>query len=116
MSAAPKPRDLDLSRIRRWVRDRIPAEYDDEIRLEVSVRGANVTITEQRPPWCEEVGPEWSSRPVAQLRHTGSGFWLLLWQNRRGRWERYPLAPDATRDLESLLGELEEDGICLFWG
>ena len=47
---------------------------------------------------------------------TGSGLWLLLWQTRRGRWERYPLAPDATRDLESLLAALAEDGICLFWG
>ena len=94
----------------------MPAERQDQVRLEVGVHGANVTIFELRPPGCAEVGPDWSRRPVAQLRHTGSGSWLLLWQNRRERWERYPLAPDATRDLDSLLAELDEVGICVFWG
>jgi hypothetical protein len=116
MPAAQKPGDLDMARIRRWVQTRVPPEHQDQVRLELGVHGANVTIFEFRPPWREDFGPEWSRRPVAQLRHTGGGFWLLLWQNRRGRWERYPLAPDATRDLDSLLNELEEDGVCLFWG
>jgi hypothetical protein len=93
----------------------VPIEHHDELRLELSVRGANVTIYELRPPWSAEAGPDWSRRPVAQLRHTGGGFWLLLWPNRRNRWERYPLAPHASRDLESLLAEMDEDGISLFW-
>ena len=78
------------------------------------MRGANVTIFELRPPWRDDVGPEWSRRPLVQLRHTGSGFWLLLWQDRRGRWQRYPLAPRPTRDLDALLAEIDEDGISLF--
>jgi hypothetical protein len=114
--AATKPRDLDLARIRRWADQRVPVEHQGELRVEVGVHGANVTIFERRPPWCDEVGPDWSRRPVAQLRHTAGGFWLLLWPNRRGRWERYPLQPTATRDLDSLLAELDEDGICVFWG
>lgn len=116
MAAVTKPRELDLERIRRFVAGRVPVDCQAELRLEVGVRRANVTIFELRPPWCDEVGPEWSRRPVAQLGHTASGYWLLLWPDRRGRWERYPLAPDATRDLDSLLAELDEDGICLFWG
>jgi hypothetical protein len=115
MTTAPKPRELDLARIRRWVRERVPTDHQDQVRVEIAVRGANVTIFELQPPWCAEVGPGWSRRPVAQLRHTGSGFWLLLWRTYRDRWERYPLAPDATRDLNALLGELDEDGVCLFW-
>lgn len=62
----------------------------------------------------DDVGPEWSRRPLVQLRHTGSGFWLLLWQDRRGRWQRYPPAPRPTRDLDALLAEIDEDGISLF--
>ena len=116
VAAAPRPRELDLARIRRWVNGRVPVEQHGEVRVECAVHGANVTIFELRPPWCDEVGPEWSRRPVAQLRHTGAGFWLLLWQNRRSRWERYPLAADPTRDLDALLAELDEDGISLFWG
>jgi hypothetical protein len=60
--AAQKPRDLDLARIRRWVSGRIPVEHQDEVRLEVGVHGANVTIFELRPPWSAEVGPDWSRR------------------------------------------------------
>jgi len=116
MAPTSKPRDLDLARIRRFVAGRIPAEAQGEVRLEVGVRGGNVTIFELRSPWCDGVGPDWSRRPIAQLRHTGNGYWLLLWPDRRDRWQRYPLAPDPTRDLDSLLTELDEDGICLFWG
>lgn len=115
MPAAARPRELDLARIRKWASARVPEEHRGQVRVEVGVHGANVTIFEMRPPWCDEVGPDWSRRPVAQLRHTGNGYWLLLWPNRRGRWERYPLAPDATRDLDALLTEMDEDGICLFW-
>jgi hypothetical protein len=102
--------------IRRWAEGRVPVEHQDKVRIEIGVRGASVTIFELRPPWSADVGPDWSRRPIAQLRHTGSGFWLLLWPNRRGRWERYPLAPDATRGVAALLAELDEDGLCLFWG
>ena len=116
VASAPKPNQLDLARIRRWVEARVPLAHQDDVRLEVGVHGANVTIFELRPPWSLEVGPDWSRRPVAQLRHTGGGFWLLLWQQHSGRWERYPLAPVPTRDLDSLLTELNEDGICVFWG
>jgi len=114
VATAPKPSELDLARIRRWVEARVPVENQGDVRLEMVVRGANVTIFELRPPGCEEVGPDWSRRPLAQLRSTGYGFWLLLWQNRRDRWERYPLAPNATRDLDALLRELDEDSICVF--
>lgn len=93
MAAAPKPRELDVARIRRWVQERVPPEHEDEVKLEIVVRGANVTIYELRSPWCDEVGPDWSRRPVVQLRHTGGGFWLLLWPDRRDRWQRYPPAP-----------------------
>jgi hypothetical protein len=110
MAGAQRPTALDVARIRRWVNERVPIERQDQVKLETAVRGANVTIYEARPAWREDLGPEWQRRPVAQLRHTGSGFWLLLWPDRRDRWQRYPLVPDATRDLEALLRELEEDG------
>ena len=112
--AAAKPRQLDLARIRCWADDRVPVEHRDEVRIGLGVRGANVTILELRPPRPDDVGPKWSRRPLVQLRHTGSGFWLLLWQDRRGRWQRHPLAPRPTRDLDALLAEIDEDGISLF--
>ena len=116
MATAPRPKEAALGQIRDFVEGRVPAEHRDQVWLEMAVRGANVTIYELRPPWHEDYGPEWSRRPVAQLRHTGGGFWLLLWPDRRDRWQRYPLAPRPTRDLSELLRELDDDAICAFWG
>lgn len=116
MATAPRPSAQDLARIRRWVEVRIPVEHQNTVRVEMAIRGANVTIYELRPPSRDDRAPEWSRRPMAQLRHTGSAYWLLLWPDNRDRWQRHPLALDVTRDLESLLSELDEDGLCLFWG
>ncbi len=115
MARALKPKESDLARIRDWAAKKVPPELQQRVRLEVAVRGANVTLFELQPPWCPDGGPEWARRPAAQLRHTGGGFWLLLWPDHSDRWQRYPPAPSPTRDLDSLLTELDEDGICLFW-
>ena len=37
--------------VRAFCAARIPADLEDEIRLEVSRRGRSITIHEERPPW-----------------------------------------------------------------
>jgi hypothetical protein len=39
-----------------------------QVRIEHGARGKAITIVERRPPWREDVGQEWSSTTVAQLR------------------------------------------------
>ncbi len=44
------------------------------------MRGNAFTIVERRAPWSEDLGPEWSSQPIAQLRFDGDTMsWSLWW-------------------------------------
>lgn len=45
-----------------------------------------MTLVERRAPFDPAlIGPEWTARPVAQLRHSDSG-WRLYWPDRNTRW------------------------------
>ncbi len=86
----------------------------DQVRLDVTTRGKNVSIDERRPPWDGSPG-EWTSMPVAQLRYEGDGKWTLYFADRNSRWVRYPeLEPMQPVDVH--IHEIEEDPTCLFWG
>lgn len=42
--------DLDLRKIRKYAARVVPPDFQDQIRMEVDVRGKTVTIVECRPP------------------------------------------------------------------
>ena len=70
--------ELDLARVRRYCRERIPVHLRDRIRLDVDVTGRRIAIVERRAPWTPEIGPEWTalrlssgSRPTALGRSSG---------------------------------------------
>ena len=46
-----RPPELDVEKVRRFCAARIPAKFADEVRLEVTTRGKNVSIHECRPVW-----------------------------------------------------------------
>jgi hypothetical protein len=69
--------ETDLAHLRRWCGQRIPAHAQHQVRLEHQTHGRAVTITERRAPWHPDYGPEWTTRPVAQLRHSTHG-WRLI--------------------------------------
>jgi hypothetical protein len=79
-----------------------------------------VTIVERRPLFSPElVGPEWSSRPLAQLRYTPpppvGGRWRLHRADRNGRWHlQASVPPAATPAL--LLAHIHSDPAGIFWG
>lgn len=54
--------ETDLARVRRWVTEQNErsGEHIDEMRVEIDVDGRAITILECRPPWREDVGPEWT--------------------------------------------------------
>jgi hypothetical protein len=106
--------DLDVEKIKRFCAARIPAEYADEVRLEVTTRGKNISIHERRPPWTGAPG-EWTTMRIAQLRYEGDGGWTLYFGDRYGRWTMYfDLEPSQPVDV--LIKELSEDPTCVFWG
>jgi hypothetical protein len=94
---------------------RVPADLQDEIRIECARRGKAVTIVERRPPWNPDFGSERSTSKVAQLRYDDSaGMWSLYWPDRNGRWHHYDeILPSRT--VEPLLAVIEADPTGIFW-
>lgn len=95
---------------------RNPDHLRDEVRLECSRRGNSITISERRPPWRVDLGPEWTELKVAQLRYDPSGStWSLYCRDRNERWFLYDGIEPAT-SVVPLLTEIDEDPTGIFWG
>ena len=95
---------------------RVAASLHAELRLTVVVRGANVTVVEERPPWKEGIGPEWTQSPIAQFRFgLTKQRWSLHWRDRNLRWHLFEDAA-PTPDIETLVRVLAEDTTGIFWG
>ena len=98
MPAVP---ELHLRQIARYCQQRVPEHARDQVQVSSRIRGRSVTIVERRSPWRVDLGPEWTSRPVAQLRWTsspdagGEGSWRLYWPDRNNRWHLVPDVPPA---------------------
>lgn len=106
--------EIDVVRVRRWARARVPAHLHDQVRVEVDAEQRHLTIVECRPPW-DGVG-EWTRFPVARLRFTRtSGLWSLFWRDRNLRFHHYDGIND-TATVEDLLAEIEQDPTSIFWG
>lgn len=64
--------DADLVRIQAWIDAKnasMPEHVREQVRNEIEVTNRTVTISECRPPWREDLGPEWTKLPVARLRY-----------------------------------------------
>jgi len=108
--------ELDAARVRRWAVDHTPAEYRDEMRVEVDETPRSLTILECRPPWRDLIGPEWTRVPVARLRYVMKrSQWTLYWPDRNSRFHLYEMV-EPTRHVVELLDEIDDDPTCIFWG
>ena len=64
----------------------------------------------------EDYGPQWSSVPIARLRHTAaSKSWTLYWRDRNLRFHIYDLATPSSM-VGDLLAEIDRDSTGIFWG
>ncbi len=106
--------ELDVEKVRRWCRERVPAEFANEVRLEVSARGKYVSIHECRPVWKGAPG-EWTKMPIAQIRYEGDGTWTLYFGDRYGKLTMH-FDLDPKQPIDVIIHELEEDPTCVFWG
>ena len=108
--------ELDVARVRRWCAERVPEHARHQVRVECHVAARHLTVVERRAPWAEDLGPEWTSFPIARLRYTATDKrWSLYWRDRKLRFHRYDLLPPSNR-VEDLLAELDRDPTCIFWG
>src|SRR5215831_8668299 len=62
--------ELDVERVRRWCRQRAPEHLRGRVRVECDAGPGYLTIVECRPPWRNDMGPDWTRFPIARLRYT----------------------------------------------
>ena len=109
-------RKAATKKVEAFCETRIPAHVRDEIRLEYGVRGNAITIVERRPPWLAELGPDWTSMKIAQLRYDPDDrMWTLYCCDRNERWFLY-LDTEPSLDVSPLLAEIHADPTGIFWG
>ena len=60
--------ELDVARVQRGCRARVPEHALNQVRVECDVAPRDLTIVECRAPWREDFGPEWSRFPITRLR------------------------------------------------
>lgn len=115
MPRSPLP-DIDLHRIRTFAEQRISERASHQVRLELEVKGSNVTIVERRAPQNPKRDPAWSRSPIASLRYSPTHrWWSLFWLDHNGQWHRYERAA-PTSTVSTLLTELDRDPTSIFWG
>jgi len=113
MSGLP---EMDVARVQRWCRGRVPEHVRDQIRVEVDLTERYMTIVECRPPWRVDVGPDWTRFPIARLRYTNATRrWSLYWRDRNLKFHAYDRTP-ASPSIDDLLAEVDRDPTAIFWG
>jgi hypothetical protein len=86
------------------------------MRVEMDVDPRSVTILECRPPWRDDLGPEWTRFPIARLRYVRARReWSIYWRDRNLKFHLYDRVP-PTPSVEKLLDEISSDPIAIFWG
>ena len=108
--------ELDVARVRRWCRGKVPERVRHQVRYECEVAPGHLTIVDRRPPWRPDAGPEWTRSPVARLRFTKTtGLWTLYYRDRDEKFHLYDRIPPGP-DIQVLLAELDADPTSIFWG
>ena len=108
--------ELDVARVQRWCAARVPDHALHQVRVECEVAARHLTIVERRAPWREDLGPEWTSFPIARLRHAATAkTWALYWHDSNLRFHLYDLVQPSQR-IDDLLDEITSDPTAIFWG
>src|SRR6266576_6299521 len=78
--------ELDVARVQRWCAAWVPEHARHQVGVECELAPRHLTIIEPRAPWREDLGPEWTSFPIARLRYTAADkSWTLYWRDRNLR-------------------------------
>ena len=115
----PLPDDVKddaLGLVATYCATQVPSEHADAIRVEYTVRGNTITIHERRPPWREDIGPEWTSMRICSMEwDPATRLWTLYARDRNDRRLEYPYVGPAP-SVKPLLAELDNDPTGIFWG
>ena len=108
-----------LTHVRQWIDERnarLPPRAQGLIRYEIDLTDRAITILECRPPWHDDMGPEWTRHPICRFRYTKvRNEWSLYWRDRHLRFHEYDLV-DSTPLIDDLIAEVDRDPTGIFWG
>lgn len=100
--------------LERYCEQRVPTRVRDQVRMGFKFRGNTVTLFEQRPAFREP--GVWVDLKIAQFRRERhDSLWQLFCRDRNGKWHLFDPHPES-RVFEELLGVVEEDSTCIFYG
>ncbi|HEY5842017.1 MAG TPA: DUF3024 domain-containing protein [Mycobacterium sp.] len=82
--------EIDIAQVQRSCAARVPEHARHQVRVEREVTPRHLTIVERRVPWREDLGPDWTSLPIARLHYTAvDQSWTLYWRDRNHRYHLY---------------------------
>jgi hypothetical protein len=101
-------------RLSEYCDSKVPPHVRDKLRLCFRIDNNAVVLYEERPDFMDAT--EWIEVPIAKFRYIKSRrVWRLYCQFRDLRWHEYqPL--DEADDFDALLGQVDADPTCIFWG
>jgi hypothetical protein len=110
--------ELELKAVDRTVGDfcrrHSPAQHADQLRCIYEIKGHDVVVFEERPPWRGD--GEWTRQGIAKVRFVRTRReWLLYWMRADLKWHEYEPEP-MPRDLASLVRIVDEDKLGAFFG
>ncbi len=114
--ALPEIKRAEAERdLKKFCDTRVPIGYQNQIRYTYRIRGNDITLFEERPPW-DGIGTEWTKRAIARFRyeHSCNG-WSVSWQRANGRWQHCDWIGETARFGEAL-AEVDRDARGAFFG
>ena len=114
--ALPEIKRAEAERdLKKFCATRVPVEHRDQIRYTYRIRGNDVTLVEERPPW-DGRGTVWTQMPIARFRYRSEGnAWSVSWQRANGRWLYCDWIGEKARFGDALT-EVERDVHATFFG
>ena len=114
MPIPPLKKRLAETLLTKFCQTKIPAEFETEIKLSYRFRGLSATLIEGRLAMLKK--GEWHEMAIAQFRYAEkNGKWSLYCADRNDKWHLYTEC-EASKDLNTLLEEVDEDPTGIFFG
>ena len=97
-----------------YCEQKVPDNLKDQVRVFYSIKGYTVTIVQSKPSF--PGSRLWTEYPIARVKYDPRTLeWELYRRDLTGEWQRYAdLKP--TPHLQSLIDEIADDPVCVFWG
>ena len=101
-----------------YCEQRLPPLARHQVRLDVEIKGATLTIVERRVPFDAAGAGDvsaWTRLPVAQLRYGSDQLWRVHWRDADERWHVDTEARPSP-SLDPLLRHVDADPTAVYWG